>query len=136
MHIVRCMLVCFVWSSLILILAYLSEVTYQGSIVPHTYYSESILPNFSVNSFEKKEVLFQGEVFIPEAIKRKINTGSNRTGLKLLSSLYEHLPSVTTKYSSVSPQVEEFIKKLKQDLEVRGVTRDPWNLGTEVGHPE
>lgn len=64
--------------------------------------------------------------------KYKINTGGNRTGLKLLSSLYDHLPSVTTKYSSVSPKLEEFIKKLKQDLEVRGVTRDPWNLARQV----
>ncbi|XP_069983274.1 glycosaminoglycan xylosylkinase-like isoform X2 [Penaeus vannamei] len=135
MHIPRYMLVCLAWCCPLLILSYLSEVDYLGPLYLRDYSTGSSPSNFPLNRSEEKEVYFQGEVFIPEKIEHEVNKGINRTGLKLLSSLYHHLPSVNRKYSSVSPEVEEFIKKLKEDLEVRGVARDPWDLARKWATP-
>lgn len=51
----------------------------------------------------------------------------------MLSRLYAHRPAVEAKYSSTAPDLMPFVETLKQDLTVKGVTKDPWALAREVG---
>lgn len=55
-----------------------------------------------------------------------------RTGLRMLSKLYKHLPAVRAEYSVTSPEIWEFIAKLKKDIKGRGVTKKPWKLARKV----
>ncbi|XP_042855892.1 glycosaminoglycan xylosylkinase-like [Penaeus japonicus] len=58
-----------------------------------------------------------------------------RPGMVMLLSLYAHLPSVTEKYSSISKYLIHFIEKMKKDITVRGVAKDPWELAREWATP-
>lgn len=50
----------------------------------------------------------------------------------MLSKLYKQLPAVRAEYSVTSPEIREFIAKLKKDLKGRGVTKRPWKLARKV----
>ncbi|XP_042880524.1 glycosaminoglycan xylosylkinase-like [Penaeus japonicus] len=82
----------------------------------------------SHNKYMEK-VYEQGEVYaVREIISDPENLHVNRSGLQMLSSLYKHLPDITSQYSSVSPQLMDLVTKLKLDITRRGVTDDPWGL--------
>ncbi|XP_042890673.1 glycosaminoglycan xylosylkinase-like [Penaeus japonicus] len=121
--------------TLLLISIYLLETKSQSSLLPRSYHLNENIASTSLQKKKENVPFFQGEVFIPKEISYKVKIRKNRTGLQMLSSLYDQLPSVRATYSSVSPYLDDFIKKLKEDLVVRGVTTDPWDLARKWANP-
>ncbi|XP_063596149.1 glycosaminoglycan xylosylkinase-like [Penaeus indicus] len=78
-----------------------------------------------------EEVFHQGEIYALREMEVPNKESQTRPGLRMLSRLYAHRPSVEAKYSSPSPDLMPLIEALKQDLTVKGVIRDPWALARE-----
>ncbi|XP_047484909.1 glycosaminoglycan xylosylkinase-like [Penaeus chinensis] len=76
-------------------------------------------------------VFHQGALYALMEMRVTNKENQTRPGLRLLSRLYAHRPSVEAKYSSTSPDLMPFVETLKQDLTVKGVTKDPWALARE-----
>ncbi|XP_037804171.1 glycosaminoglycan xylosylkinase-like isoform X2 [Penaeus monodon] len=76
-------------------------------------------------------VFHQGQLYALRKIQLSTKERQNRPGLRMLSRLYAHRPAVEAKYSSTAPDLMPFVETLKQDLTVKGVTKDPWALARE-----
>ncbi|XP_037804824.1 glycosaminoglycan xylosylkinase-like [Penaeus monodon] len=90
--------------------------------------NETLASAASNRNGHKDKVYLQGEVYAVREISDPRNYQRNRTGLRMLSSVYKHLPKIKRKFSSVSSQLMDLVTKLQQDITQRGITDQPWAL--------
>ncbi|ROT72431.1 Glycosaminoglycan xylosylkinase [Penaeus vannamei] len=75
-----------------------------------------------------EKVFRRGEIYAVREIEVSPKERTKRPGLRMLSRLYAHRPSVEADYPSTSPDLMPFIETLKRDMTVKGVTKYPWAL--------
>ncbi|ROT69052.1 putative glycosaminoglycan xylosylkinase-like [Penaeus vannamei] len=86
-------------------------------------------------SAESEKVLSEGEFYVLKNVFHYKESQQERTGLRMLSKLYKQLPAVRAEYSVTSPEIWEFIAKLKKDLKGKGITKKPWKLARKWAKP-
>ncbi|XP_047480587.1 glycosaminoglycan xylosylkinase-like [Penaeus chinensis] len=84
---------------------------------------------------DSEKVLSEGEFYVLKNVFNYKESQQERTGLRMLSALYEHLPAVRAKYSIMSPQIPKFIAELEEDLKEKGITKNPWKLARKWAKP-
>ncbi|XP_063596016.1 glycosaminoglycan xylosylkinase-like [Penaeus indicus] len=84
---------------------------------------------------DSEKVLSEGEFYVLKNVFNYKESQQERTGLRMLSALYKHLPAVRAKYSVMSPQIPKFIAELEEDLKEKGITKNPWKLARKWAKP-
>ncbi|XP_063600639.1 glycosaminoglycan xylosylkinase-like [Penaeus indicus] len=105
-----------------------NNTTNNSTQVKQCLQSKTLASVTSSRNGHEDKVYLQGEVYAVREIHHPGNYHQNRTGLRMVSSVYKHLPEIKAKYSSTSSQLMDLITKLKRDIARRGMTDEPWAL--------
>ncbi|XP_047483031.1 glycosaminoglycan xylosylkinase-like [Penaeus chinensis] len=117
-----------VFFAVLLSLYFFMTINIMNNATQRNLQSKTLASVASSRNGHEDKVYLQGEVYAVREIHHPRNYHRNRTGLRMLSSVYKHLPEIKAKYSSASSQLMDLITKLKRDIAQRKMTDEPWAL--------
>ncbi|XP_069983781.1 glycosaminoglycan xylosylkinase, partial [Penaeus vannamei] len=135
MTVTRNVLVCLFVAAFVSVNLFMANLTTGNAAQDRRFPQDEALAS-TMSSEHKDKVYLQGEVYAVREISHPGKYSSNRSGLSMLSSVYERLPEVMAQRPPVSSQLRDWVARLKHDLTQRRVADEPWALADEWATPE